>query len=115
MPTASIPPATGRDSNIVTSWPIFVSSHATVKPAGPEPMTATRLPVFLSGLIFGNFPKSAANLFRVFIAMGSPVLPLTHTFIQNAGHTLPQVKGNGLVSRIISCDFVGSPSIIAFT
>ena len=39
------PPAAWNASKIVTSWPRLASSPAAVRPAGPEPTTATELPV----------------------------------------------------------------------
>ncbi len=41
-----MPPATDDASKMVTSWPSKARSCAQVNPAGPEPMMATRLPVF---------------------------------------------------------------------
>jgi hypothetical protein len=41
MPYRSTPPTACRDSNTVTVHPIFARSPAQVRPAGPEPTTAT--------------------------------------------------------------------------
>ena len=45
IPYMRTPPGLCNASNIVTSWPNFMRSAAQVRPPGPEPMTATFLPV----------------------------------------------------------------------
>src|SRR3972149_3717019 len=52
------PPAAWRASKTVTSWPLFTSSPAAVRPAGPEPTTATDLPVARGGAAGGR-PRRA--------------------------------------------------------
>lgn len=62
---------------MVTSCPFFASSLAAVKPAGPEPITATFFPVGcgLSGIKNPFFrSQSATNLSNAPIATGSPIL-----------------------------------------
>ena len=49
MPYMSRPPMRSARSNTVTQWPAWLSCAAARKPAGPEPMTATFLPVRFSG------------------------------------------------------------------
>ena len=41
----STPPAAWNASKMVTWWPVLTSSPAAVRPAGPEPTMATRLPL----------------------------------------------------------------------
>ena len=45
MPYISSPPGRSSRSNTVTEWPARLSCAAAARPAGPEPMTATFLPV----------------------------------------------------------------------
>ena len=45
MPYMSRPPGRSARSNTVTVWPALLSCAAAQRPAGPEPMTATFLPV----------------------------------------------------------------------
>jgi len=52
IPTRSIPPALGNDSNTVTGYPRFVRCQAADNPAGPAPMTAIR--GFLSSISAGR-------------------------------------------------------------
>ena len=49
MPYMSKPPGRSARSNTVTRWPALLSCAAARKPAGPEPMTATFLPVRFFG------------------------------------------------------------------
>ena len=44
-PNRSSPPGPSSRSKTVTEWPLWLSSAATASPAGPEPITATVLPV----------------------------------------------------------------------
>ena len=48
IPYAKTPPILSFFSKIVTSYPFLASSNATVRPAGPEPIIATFIPL-LSG------------------------------------------------------------------
>ena len=50
MPYMSRPPGLSAFSKTVTSWPFCVSCQAQARPAGPEPTTATRLPVLARGV-----------------------------------------------------------------
>ncbi len=38
------PPRRSEDSNTITSYPRWPSTHAFMSPAGPPPMTATFIP-----------------------------------------------------------------------
>ena len=49
MPYRSSPPGSSARSNTATVWPARVSCWAAASPAGPEPTTATVLPVCHSG------------------------------------------------------------------
>ena len=57
MPSVFSPPGTSRASKTTTSWPSLRSSWAQVSPAGPEPMTATRLPVGGPGVKNSQRPR----------------------------------------------------------
>ncbi|MBA7612365.1 hypothetical protein ES703_19601 [subsurface metagenome] len=79
MPYMSTPPATCSASKMVTLCPILASSAAAVKPAGPEPTTATFLPVGLEDLGGLATPilarsQSATKRSRRPIAMGASFL-----------------------------------------
>jgi len=60
MPYTSTPPALWRASKMVTWCPSFARSAATVRPAGPDPTTATRWPVGgCGGVSSVNFTRFA--------------------------------------------------------
>ena len=49
MPYISSPPGRSSRSSTVTAWPARFSCAAAARPAGPEPITATLLPVRAAG------------------------------------------------------------------
>ena len=81
IPYTSTPPGSCKASKIVTSYPIFARSPAHVRPEGPEPITATFLPLDsadFSGLILFSLAQSATNLSSLPIDTASPLIPLIH-------------------------------------
>ncbi len=91
-----------RASNMVISCPSLTRSAATVKPAGPAPITATFLPV---GSAFGGITapfsrsQSARKRSRRPMLTGSPILPMTHLLwhCTSCGQTLPQTAGRAFL------------------
>ena len=81
MPYTNTPPGSWRASKMVTSYPIFARSPAQVRPAGPEPMTATFFPFFPAdtmGLIPFSLAQSATKRSSLPMEMGSPLIPRIH-------------------------------------
>ena len=58
IPYISRPPGRSALSNTVTEWPARLSCTAAERPAGPEPMTATFLPVRTAGASGTTQPSS---------------------------------------------------------
>src|SRR3989344_606020 len=89
-------------SNTVTAWPTRRSCCAVASPAGPEPMTATFLPVCLvggSGLIqpcCQAWSMIASSM--ALIVTGSSLMPSTHAPSHGAGQTVPVNSGKLLVA-----------------
>ena len=81
IPYDKTPPALWSASKIVTSYPSFARSPAHVSPAGPEPITATFLPFFVSalaGLIPFSLAVSATKRSSLPIETASPLIPRIH-------------------------------------
>ena len=101
IPYISRPPTRSSRSNTVTLWPRLFNWSAAAKPAGPEPMTATRFPV----LIFGGFgpaiPVSYARRIMApsfsLMATGVPFNPQVQAASHGAGHTREVNSGKLLV------------------
>jgi hypothetical protein len=89
-------------SNTVTSWPARVSCWAAASPAGPEPTTATRLPVWTLGSTGVTQPSSQARSMIVtstcLIVTGSWLMPSTQAASQGAGQSRPVNSGKLLVA-----------------
>ena len=120
IPRISIPPATAWDSKIVQSWPSLARSWAQVSPAGPEPMMATRFPVFAGFKLPGAVEyrsvsaraktclvstpyRSVANRFSARIEMGSfSTTPFRQTSSHGWAQTLPQMEAKGLGPRAMA-------------
>ena len=120
MPYTRTPPGVCRASKIVTWWPLPARNAAHVKPAGPDPTTATLLPVgFTSGICL--FPRarsqSATNRSRQPIATDDPsfffsrIQPLWHW--TSLGHTRPVTPGSLFSVLRIFTALGKSPSSIA--
>src|SRR5215208_3599033 len=56
MPYMRRPPILSSFSKTVTLWPAQLSCWAAARPAGPDPTTATCLPVLLRRRGFGGYP-----------------------------------------------------------
>ena len=88
-------------SKTVTQWPALLSWAAQARPAGPEPTTATRLPVRVSGGSGTTQPSSkplsmmAHSMFL--IVTGGALMPSTHAPSHGAGQTRPVNSGKLLV------------------
>ncbi len=70
---------------MTTSCPLNARSFAAARPDGPEPIIATRLPVFSLFIGFGGVfleEKSAALLLSEHIAMGLSIAPRRHAVSQ---------------------------------
>ena len=99
IPYVSTPPGSWRASKIVTSYPIFAKSPAHVTPEGPEPITATFLPLVFSGAA-GTKPfsldQSATKRSSLPMEIGSPLIPRMHlpSHWLSCGHTRPQTAGS---------------------
>ena len=89
-------------SKTVTLWPARLSWAAAARPAGPEPTTATFLPLRCAGGSGTTQPSSkplsmiAASM--ALIVTGGSVMPSTHDPSQGAGQTRPVNSGKLLVS-----------------
>jgi hypothetical protein len=102
MPYISSPPMRSARSNTVTWWPARFSCAAAERPAGPDPTTATFLPVRRSGGS-GTTQPSAKPLSMIeasmaLIVTGGSMMPSTHEPSQGAGQTRPVNSGKLLVS-----------------
>ncbi len=98
MPNISTPPGSGSISNISTSKPRRASTPATVRPAGPEPITATRPRSFstiLSWVRPISVSKSATNRSSLPMLMWAPFLPMMQlpSHWRSWAHTRPQTAG----------------------
>src|SRR6201992_608636 len=89
-------------SNTVTACPARVSCCAAARPAGPEPTTATVLPVCSSGGSGTTQPSSKAlsmiSTSICLIVTGSWLIPSTHDDSHGAGHSRPVKSGKLLVA-----------------
>ncbi len=89
-------------SKTVTSWPARVSCWAAASPAGPEPTTATFLPVMTCGGIGTTQPSSKAlsmiSTSTCLMVTGSWLMPSTHEASHGAGHSRPVNSGKLLVA-----------------
>ena len=106
MPYTSTPPARCSASNTVTSYPMRARSPAQVRPAGPEPTTATLCPLdlgFSGSSLLLLLCQSATKRSRRPMPTGSPFMPRTQYFSHwlSWGHTRPHTAGSAEVSAII--------------
>ena len=89
-------------SKTVTSWPARVSCWAAARPAGPEPTTATDLPVTRCGGLGRTQPSSKAlsmiSTSTCLMVTGSWLMPRTQEASQGAGHSRPVNSGKLLVA-----------------
>ncbi len=101
MPYIRRPPIRSSRSNTVTVWPALLSCAAQARPAGPEPTTATVLPVRRSGGSATIHPSSnplstIAHSMVLMLTAGS-LMPSTQEPSQGAGQTRPVNSGKLLV------------------
>ncbi len=89
-------------SNTVTKCPARFSWSAAARPAGPEPMTATVLPVRTSGgfAVTQPSPKAFSMMDTSIdlIVTGSSLMPSTHEPSHGAGHKRPVNSGKLFVA-----------------
>ncbi len=89
-------------SSTVTQWPARLSCSAAASPAGPEPTTATFLPVRITGGSGATHPSSKARSMietsTALIVTGSSLMPSTHEPSHGAGHRRPVNSGKLLVA-----------------
>ena len=89
-------------SSTSTSWPARVNCCAAAKPAGPEPMTATRKPVRTLGTCGVTHPsrqaRSMISTSTCLMVTASALMPSTHADSQGAGHRRPVNSGKLLVA-----------------
>ncbi|MCY1224155.1 hypothetical protein D9M72_363000 [compost metagenome] len=88
-------------SNTVTSWPARANCCATAKPAGPEPTTATVLPVLWRGSCGLTQPSSQALSMMAcsidLMPTGSSLIPSVQAASHGAGQMRPVNSGKLLV------------------
>src|SRR5437763_1399504 len=86
----------------MTSCPARVSCCAAAKPAGPEPITATRSPVFVDGGTGTTQPSSHARSMidtsTCLIVTESWLMPSTHAASHGAGQSRPVNSGKLFVA-----------------
>ena len=96
------PPIRSARSNTTTLCPALVSCWAAANPAGPEPATATRRPVFSAGTSGTIHPSSHARSTMLtsicLIVTGGSLIPSTQDPSQGAGQSLPVNSGKLLVA-----------------
>ena len=93
-------------SNSVTPWPARASCCAQAMPAGPEPITATRLPV-LRGADLGwiqpsSQPRSTISHSMVLIVTGLSSMLSVHEASHGAGQMRPVNSGKLFVECSVS-------------
>ena len=90
-----------------------------MRPAGPEPTTATRRPVVAprgGGVrrsplsLQATPPRSAAARLRALMETARLSFPLLQSSSQGAGHTLPSTPGKGTRSRTTARESPNLPS-----
>src|SRR5215218_7364674 len=104
MPYMSRPPIRSSFSKTVTLCPAQLSCWAVARPAGPEPTTATLLPVLFSGGggLGATQPSSKARLIIEssisLMVTGSSLIVSTQAGSHGAGHSIPVNSGKLLVA-----------------
>ena len=94
-------------SKTVTAWPARASCWAAARPAGPEPTTATVLPVRVAGGSGTTQPSSQARSMIAtsicLIVTGSSLIPSTHEASHGAGQRRAGELGE-VVGRVQAVD-----------
>mmetsp|Transcript_7761 Transcript_7761/g.16107 ORF Transcript_7761/g.16107 Transcript_7761/m.16107 type:complete len:252 (-) Transcript_7761:390-1145(-) len=97
IPYMSRPPTRSARSNTVTLWPIWFNWSAQANPAGPDPTTATVMPVRslgIRGVIFPSRKARSTIEYSMFLMVtGLSTSPATQDPSQGAGHTRPVNSG----------------------
>ena len=79
-----------------------MSCCAAASPAGPEPTTATFLPVLVAGRLRGTQPSSQArsmiSISTCLMVTASELIASTHAASHGAGHSVPVNSGKLLVA-----------------
>src|SRR5665811_2100592 len=90
-------------SNTVTLWPTRASCCAAAKPAGPEPTTATFLPVFFSGGC-GTTQPFSPPLSMIACSMDlMPTASLLMLSVQAASHGAGQMRPVNSGKLLVEC------------
>ena len=101
MPYRSRPPMRSDFSKTVTVWPARLSWSAAASPAGPDPMTATDLPVRTAGGAGAIHPSSKACSTMAsstdLMVTASPSIASTQDPSHGAGQSRPVHSGKLLV------------------
>src|SRR5690606_36411557 len=103
VPNVSGPPISGYLSNTTGVTPLRTRISAQPSPAGPAPITATRLPVFTTLNRSGVQPKANAVSVMYFSVEPMVTAPKPSFKVQapsqrrSWGQTRPQTSGNVLV------------------
>ena len=113
IPKRNNPPGSDALSKTVVAWPARLINCAAAKPEGPDPITATALPVLsigLIGLIQPSFQPLSAIAFSICsMATASEFIFKTQDASQGAGQILPVNSGKLLVACKIFNAFSHSP------
>ena len=104
MPYTKRPPGRWSRSYTVTACPRWFKSCATVRPAGPDPITATVLPLLRAGICGCISPWSnAASMMKRSLSFMETALAVgvalrhEHARSHGAGHTYPVNSGKQFV------------------
>lgn len=96
-------PTPSHTHSLPTLCPIWLRQSAAARPAGPEPTTATVIPVRCDGMRGTTQPSSNALSMMAYsmllIVTGASTRPATQAPSQGAGHTRPVNSGKLFVCR----------------
>ncbi|MNX96769.1 hypothetical protein D3C86_1291070 [compost metagenome] len=121
MPKVSRPPISGYLSNTTGVTPLRARTSAQARPAGPAPMTATRLPVFTTLERSGRQPISNALSVMYFSMLPMVTAPNLSFRVQapsqslSCGQTRPHTSGRLLVWWESSTASRMRPSLASFS
>ena len=116
MPKVSKPPISGARSYTVTATPLRISTSAQPKPAGPAPITATRLASASNGTTLGRQPWANAVSVMYFSTLPMVTAPNSSFKVQapshkrSCGQTRPHTSGKLLVACANSAASMMRPS-----
>lgn len=121
IPKVSRPPISGFLSNTTGVTPLRTSTSAQPRPAGPAPITATRLPVGTTFDMSGRQPMAKAVSVMYFSTEPMVTAPKPSARVQapshrrSCGHTRPQTSGRVLVWWLSSAAARMLPSETSFS